>query len=331
MLVSPTEDTTKILAAFARLRIGGCSNFVTSIQIAKLALQHRKNKAGGQRIVAFVGSPITEHVDDLKKVGKLLKKNNVAVDIISIGEVDSNNDKLSQFIDAVSSTVDNRPNSNFIIVPTGVSPQDAILSSPVMHAQGNYGGGVSGGGMGMGGDAGGLGFDEAMDPDLAMALRVTAEEARARVQASMEDDGSSSFGVAIDEDDEEALMQRALAMSIADAQPPATAAAGPTSEVAESVPFSAGEDDDEDDALRMALELSMAGSAPLDTAAPLQPSATAAAAATIDFPDPAALSAMLAEVTGRDASDDPLIQAALEQMRQDALEKDKSKKRKDNE
>jgi spore maturation protein CgeB len=34
----------------------------TSCQIAQLALKHRKNKNGGQRIIVFVGSPVTEEV-----------------------------------------------------------------------------------------------------------------------------------------------------------------------------------------------------------------------------------------------------------------------------
>lgn len=35
------------------------------------------NDAGGQRVVVFVGSPITEDEKTLVKIGKLLKKNNV--------------------------------------------------------------------------------------------------------------------------------------------------------------------------------------------------------------------------------------------------------------
>ena len=103
LLVSPTEDIGKILACFSKLRIGGKSNFSSSVQIAQLALKHRKNKNGGQRIIAFVGSPIVETVEELAKIGKQLKKNNVAVDIVTIGELDENNDKLVEFINAVSS------------------------------------------------------------------------------------------------------------------------------------------------------------------------------------------------------------------------------------
>ena len=92
------------------------------------------------------------------------------------------------------------------------------------------------------------GFDPAMDPELAMAIRVSTEEARAheeaRVKLSQEQQhpsssGSSSSGLStadlfssaggqqthsdlpqlvedLDEDDEDALIQRALEMSMRD-------------------------------------------------------------------------------------------------------------------
>ena len=73
------------------------------MQIAQLALKHRKNKNGGQRIVVFIGAPIQETVEKLQKIGKQLKKNNVAIDVISIGEVEENNEKLLEFVNATNS------------------------------------------------------------------------------------------------------------------------------------------------------------------------------------------------------------------------------------
>ena len=103
VLVSPTEDIGKVLAAFSRVNIGGKTDFSSAVQIAQLALKHRKNKNGGQRIIAFVGSPIIDDVNNLKKIGKQLKKNNVAVDVISMGETDENHEKLVEFINATNS------------------------------------------------------------------------------------------------------------------------------------------------------------------------------------------------------------------------------------
>ena len=178
LLVSPTEDSGKILACFGQVRPEGKLNFSAGVQVAQLALKHRKNKNGGQRLVIFVGSPITEDVNALQKVGKLLKKNNVAVNVVSMGELDDNNEKLTEFINAVNSN----DNSSFVVVPPGVLPQDAIMSSPIM--EGGVGVASGGAGMGMSGGANDFGVDESMDPELAMAMRVSMEEARAAAAAA---------------------------------------------------------------------------------------------------------------------------------------------------
>lgn len=69
------------------------------------------------------------------------------------------------------------PCSHFVSVPPGVNPTDALQSTPLIHgAGGAFGGGVLGGGHG----------DE-MDADLATALRVSAEEARAREESQVFD------------------------------------------------------------------------------------------------------------------------------------------------
>jgi 26S proteasome regulatory subunit N10 len=107
MLASPTEELPKVLACFARLKLGGKSDLITSIQIAQLALKHRKNKNGGQRIVAFIGCPLSEPVEVLTKIGKQLKKNNVAIDVISVGESEENVAKLQELVNAAN-TNDNR-------------------------------------------------------------------------------------------------------------------------------------------------------------------------------------------------------------------------------
>ena len=108
MLVSPTEEIGKILASFSKIGIHGAqSDLSTAVQIAQLALKHRKNKNGGQRIIAFVGGPLQDTVESLQKIGKQLKKNNVAVDIILMGEIEENNEKLQEFVTATNSN-DNR-------------------------------------------------------------------------------------------------------------------------------------------------------------------------------------------------------------------------------
>lgn len=107
LLTSPTRDITKYLATLRKVFSKGVCDFSTSIRIAHLALKHRKNKNGKQRIIMFVGSPLKESADDLVKLGKQLKKNNVGLDIVSIGEIEGNEDKLREMINAVNSG-DNR-------------------------------------------------------------------------------------------------------------------------------------------------------------------------------------------------------------------------------
>lgn len=74
--------------------MGGKTDVAGAVQVANLALKHRRNKHGGKRIVVFVGSPIEDDVKTLIKVGKSLKKESVAVDVISMGEIEDNKTKL---------------------------------------------------------------------------------------------------------------------------------------------------------------------------------------------------------------------------------------------
>ena len=118
-----------------------------------MVLKHRQNKNQRQRVIAFIGSPIQESTPDLVKLGKKLKKNNVAVDIISIGNEQENLEKLQSFV----ATVNNNENSHLVSIPPG--PQlisDSLIGSAIV-----------------GEDAGGnfeFGVDPSLDPELAMVI-----------------------------------------------------------------------------------------------------------------------------------------------------------------
>lgn len=320
LLVSPTEESGKFLAAFSRIHIGGQSDLATAVQIAQLALKHRKNKNGGQRIIAFVGGPITDTVEALKKIGKVLKKNEVGVDIISMGEIEDNEEKLAAFIE----TVNKNDNSHLITIPSGVSPVNAVISSPVMHGSAGMGGGMGGGPMdGSGGGGGDANFDmygginPEDDPELAMAIRASTEEARAQEEArtkaagdnsvdvsgindSMAASSSSSsssssslpsspvpfggFGNGFDEEDEEALMQRALEMSMKQMMTAADSGGSSAGQQEEEM--------DEDEELRLALAMSTADS-------------SSSSANDSDF---------VSQLLGTVDQSDPLVAAALAQL-----------------
>jgi 26S proteasome regulatory subunit N10 len=104
----------------------------------QMALRHRKNKNGGQRIVLFVGSPTVDGTEaEYQSLGALARKNGVAVDIVAMGENDENASRLSALVTAANK----EGNSHFLSVPAGVLPSDMLSSHPIMHGD-NAGGGA---------------------------------------------------------------------------------------------------------------------------------------------------------------------------------------------
>jgi len=113
-------------------------------------------------MILFVGSPVQAETGALAKLGQALKKNNVALDIISFGEVEENREKLEALVKAV----DNNGNSHFVAVePVGRTLTEAIRASPLSGRPSSAGG--EGGGGGEGGEDF-FGIDPNEDPELAM-------------------------------------------------------------------------------------------------------------------------------------------------------------------
>ena len=79
------------------------------------------------RIVLFVGSPVHADISELTGVGKKLRKCNVAVDIVSFGNIEENAEKLEVFIGAVNKN----NNSNLVTVRPGAVIADVLLSTPI--------------------------------------------------------------------------------------------------------------------------------------------------------------------------------------------------------
>lgn len=79
LIAAATEDKAKLLANLHGLHAsGGAADFVSAVKTAALALKHRKNVAGGQRVIVFTGSPIGSTNAELKTLGEQLRKNNVS-------------------------------------------------------------------------------------------------------------------------------------------------------------------------------------------------------------------------------------------------------------
>ncbi|KAF2435843.1 hypothetical protein EJ08DRAFT_625482 [Tothia fuscella] len=182
VLTTLTTDMGKILDGIHRTKIKGDSHFTTGINIAALALKHRQNKSQRQRIIVFACSPIEEDEKSLVKLAKRMKKNNINIDIISFGDLsDDNIKKLTSFNEHIKGSGDG---SNLEIIPPGPNLlSDSILATPILAGDGV--GGPSGGGDtgGEGGSGGGqfeFGVNPELDPELALALRMSFEEEKAR-------------------------------------------------------------------------------------------------------------------------------------------------------
>ncbi|CAO3569614.1 unnamed protein product [Mortierella alpina] len=177
VLVTFTSDIGKILSALHNVAIGGQVSFTTSVQIAQLALKHRQNKNQRQRIIVFVGSPVEEDEKTLVKLAKKLKKNNIAVDIVNFGEEAENTTKLEAFVAAVN----NNDNSNLVTVPPGPHLlSDILVSSAIVAGED----GSAPAYVSSGGGSYEFGVDPNLDPELALALRISLEEERARQESA---------------------------------------------------------------------------------------------------------------------------------------------------
>jgi 26S proteasome regulatory subunit N10 len=352
LLVSPTDQVGIILNALHDVRLQQQQlqqDVCSAVQVASLALKHRRNKNGAQRIVLFVGSPVVAESRALIKAGKQLKKNNVGIDVVCMGELETNEAKMRELVDAANGRAAEGAEAaertcHLVTIPAGVLPSDVLASSPILAAGGGGGGygaaagdqdggfGVAGAGGQSGGGGGGAGggfsdygVDPNMDPELAMALRVSMEEERARQErvaaaAATEAGGEAEAGGETKSEDaemteaaapakaapsaadlglseEEALLQQALAMSMNENEP--TDEEAKTGE--DSKP-AAMDVEDEDSAMQMALQMSMQNEA----------AGGGDAAASAEFQDPAFVNELLGSMPGVDPND-PEIQQALRQ------------------
>lgn len=147
----------------------------------QLALKHRQNKSQRQRIIVFTCSALPEDEKSLVKLAKRMKKNNINVDIIAFGDLAPENVKK---LEAFNENVKGGDGSHLAIIPPSSNLlSDAIVTTPIIGGEAASGGGAGGAGA-QGGEGGGqeweFGVDPSMDPELALALRMSYEEEKAR-------------------------------------------------------------------------------------------------------------------------------------------------------
>ncbi|KAL8272003.1 hypothetical protein Esti_004127 [Eimeria stiedai] len=181
--VAPTSEFGRIHSAFHEITAQGDADFVRGILVAQLALKHRINKTQRQRILLFVGSPVTATEKQLVQLGKQLKKNNIALDIVCLANVEENRAKLQ----AMHAAVNSNDTSRFVEYPSGSTNllSDVMVSAMLLHDPEAAAASAAGAGGEGGADAAAtaaavneFGVDPNVDPDLYMVLRMSLEEAR---------------------------------------------------------------------------------------------------------------------------------------------------------
>jgi len=253
--VTLTTDSGKILAKLHAMQPKGELQLLSGIKIAHLALKHRLGKNHKTRIVVFVGSPIEAEEKELIKIAKKLKKEKVSVDVVSFGEDDCNKELLGKFIETVNGR--DGKDSHMLSIPTGPHLSDALVSSAIVQGEDGSGAVPTGSGFE-------FGVDPNEDPELALALRVSMEEQRARQEATTggapaggeapaADAASTAAAVAGADAEDDPVLARALAMSVGGS---ATSSATPAAAAA-----SAAEPDlsamTEDEQIAYAMRMSM--------------------------------------------------------------------------
>ncbi|GAU92114.1 hypothetical protein RvY_04239 [Ramazzottius varieornatus] len=177
VIVTLTTEVGKILANLHQVQPQGMINFETGIRVAHLALKHRQGRNHKMRIVAFIGSPVAEDEKELIRIAKKLKKEKVNVDVVLFGQEEDSHDKMSQFINTLNGK--DGSGSHLVSIPPGPQLTDALRNSAVIQGEDGAGG------VNMGAPGFEFGMDPNDDPELALALRVSMEEQRARQESEV--------------------------------------------------------------------------------------------------------------------------------------------------
>ena len=117
----------------------------------------------------------------LVKLAKKMKKLSISIDFVIFGEID---DEVTKKLTAFNEAVKGGEGSHVAIIPPGPGLlSDQLLASPILNGDEAAMPGAMGGG-GDTGDASGFefGIDPSLDPELALALRMSMEEEKARVE-----------------------------------------------------------------------------------------------------------------------------------------------------
>ena len=138
-------------------------------------------------------------------MAKKLKKEKVNTDVISFGEIEENQHKLTAFINTINGK--DGAGSHLVAIPVGSSFQESLKTSPILmnEESGNLG-------------AVGFGMEEIDDPDLLYALRVSMEDQQMQQEiAGITDDftGMGQVGDVVGTSEED-MLREAMAISMSE-------------------------------------------------------------------------------------------------------------------
>ncbi|KAK1938574.1 26S proteasome non-ATPase regulatory subunit 4 [Babesia divergens] len=175
LISAPSNDLGNFLSDLHSIRPYGESDVIKGIQTAQLALKHRLNKSQHQRIICFIASPLREDISHYVSLGKLLKKNNVTLDIVNICNDASTDEKLKALHNAVNSN----DTSHYLHCQGG---SDMLLSDIVLNSDVMQSADGSSSGQRFSSSLGEFGVDPEVDPQLYMALRMSLEQEEERLR-----------------------------------------------------------------------------------------------------------------------------------------------------
>ena len=146
--LTQTNEIGDLINCIGNIQINGSSDVLKAVKIAQLSLKHRQNKAQRQRIIVFVGHPLTGTEEDFEDVGMRLKKNNVSIDVINFAHPDNvsidvinfahpdNVSRLQTLITAANQGSEDAPSCHFLDVPQGVTHiTDVMITSPILQTE----------------------------------------------------------------------------------------------------------------------------------------------------------------------------------------------------
>jgi len=278
--MTPSRNVGAIMTALQKeVKAGGKANFIGGLKTAQLALKNRQNKNQRQRVMMFVGSPVLDDVAELVKLAKNFKKNNIAVDIINFGSenmTNENPEKLEAFIQAVNSS----DNSHLVTIPPGPHEfSDLVMTSPIVmeSAGGSATTSTITSNAASRGAAGGVAdVDPNLDPELAMVIRMSAEDYKQKQQKKETGSSSSSASSTTSSSSSSSSSSASSSASSSTSSNPApkpSTTATTTTTPAPSVP-SSNDEQMADDELAQAIAMSMGAEEDSSESTPLLPSSS---------------------------------------------------------